>query len=73
MTKPTRDEIQQAYQRGVNDGRANPWLPACCPMPDLVIAYDSDRDLLLLKAPGSVRPYEMWVPAPPIFAPKSSP
>jgi hypothetical protein len=70
--EPTADAIQRAYERGVNDGRANPWLPAVCDKPDLVIAFNSDRDTLMLKAPQFVRSDELWVPAPPIAVPWSS-
>jgi hypothetical protein len=70
--EPTADAIQRAYERGVNDGRANPWLPAVCDKPDLVFAFSSDRDTIMLKAPGLVRSDELWVPAPPIAVPWSS-
>ena len=70
--EPTEDAIQRAYERGVNDGRANPWLPAACDKPDLVIAYNADRDTIMLKAPQFVRSDELWVPAPPIAVPFAS-
>jgi hypothetical protein len=65
----TEDAIQRAYERGVNDGRANPWLPAVCDKPDLVFAFSADRDTIMLKAPQFVRSDELWVPAPPIADP----
>jgi hypothetical protein len=68
----TEDALRDVYHLGVSDGRANPWLPAACDKPDLVIAFSSDRDTLMLKAPGLVRSDELWVPAPPIAAPWSS-
>jgi hypothetical protein len=69
---PDPQAIEEAYQRGLADGRASPWRPSTDKMPELVIAYDSYRDTLLLKAPQSVRPGELWVAAPPIAAPPSS-
>ena len=70
--EPTADAIQRAYERGVNDGRANPWRHGLSGLPDLVIAFDADRDTLLLKAPQSVRSSDAWVPAPPIAVPFAS-
>jgi hypothetical protein len=70
--EPTADALRDAYHLGVSDGRANPWLPAACDKPDLVIAFSADRDELMLKAPGLVQSDELWVPAPPIAVPFAS-